>query len=82
MSTHDGKQNTLLLNVAAAATILVSSSVLLASSFPVPVPDCWRLNCINSDIDTILLCRNCCTSNCADNLLQECHCWCDHRIFP
>lgn len=68
-----------LVSTVAVLSIFASSSVLLAQTFPVPIPDCWRLNCWSST--SVLSCRNCCISNCPNAQPDLCRAWCDVRIY-
>ncbi len=78
MSTQQFSLTTSLVSV----LTIVASGVVAASAlgYPVPIPECWRINCINNTVDTVAKCYACCTANCP-NTAVDCQDWCDDRIF-
>jgi len=73
---------------ASLATSLVSILTIIASGlvaasalgYPVPIPECWRINCINNSVNSLAKCYACCVANCPNTALG-CQDWCDDRIF-
>lgn len=65
--------------MAVAAIVMSGVMASVAIGIPVPTPDCWQDNCV--DTNTQLACEQCCIEHCANQQPYLCQTWCADRVY-